>query len=139
MLYRLLLLVVEFHMNVLTWNWLSDSILCRFRCCIIWLTNMCSINLQTTEFANNWSKGNWSMGFGSVFVPFLKYTSHVYMYIIIIIIYIYISTQSWGVWLIYTHDSRGRESVDISVKPQARPCYNIYVTLSIVVCCIVHS
>ena len=26
-----------------------------------------------------------------------------------------------------------RESVDISVKSQARPCYNIYVTLSIVV------
>ena len=28
---------------------------------------------------------------------------------------------------------RPRESADISVKPLARPCYNIYVTLSIVV------
>ena len=34
---------------------------------------------------------------------------------------------------------RLRGSVDISVKPQACPCYNIYVTLSIVVCCIAHS
>ena len=41
---------------------------------------------------------------------------------------------------IYTHDPEGmqrpRESADISVKPRARPCYNIYVTLSLVACCI---
>ena len=40
------------------------------------------------------------------------------------------------------HDPEGaqrlRESVDISVKPQARPCYNIYVTLSVVVYSFAH-
>ena len=39
--------------------------------------------------------------------------------------------------IIYMHDPEGaqrlRESVDISVKPRVRLCYNIYVTFSIVV------
>ena len=43
----------------------------------------------------------------------------------------------------YTHDPEGaqrpRESVDISVKPRARPCYYVYVTFSMVVYCIARN
>ena len=42
----------------------------------------------------------------------------------------------------YMHDLEGaqrlRESADISVKPRARPCYNIYVTLSMVLYSFAH-
>ena len=71
---------------------------------------------------------------------FTRITLCIYIYIYI---HIYIVTWQQGVWLIYTHGPEGvqrpRESADISVKPRARLCYNIYVILSIVMCCIAHS
>ena len=63
--------------------------------------------------------------------------------LLIVNVTLYIVTWQRGVWLMYMHDLKGaqhlRESVDISIKPWARLCYNIYVTLSIVVCCIARS
>ena len=49
-------------------------------------------------------------------------------------LHVYCNTAVKG--LTYTNDPEGvqhpRESADISVKPLARPCYKIYVTLSLV-------
>ena len=56
---------------------------------------------------------------------------------------LYIITWQREVRLIYMHDPEDaqcpRESADIPVNPRARPCYKIYVTLSLVVYSIAHN
>ena len=59
----------------------------------------------------------------------LNICTYIYMYIYIYILICY-NTDSREAFDIYIRITpKGpRESADISIKPQARPCYNIYVT-----------
>ena len=70
---------------------------------------------------------------------------HTYTYMCMYNILIGCNTAARGLTGIYInmYDPEGaqrpRESADISVKPRAHPCYNVYVTFSIVMYCIAHN